>query len=47
MRINAPRTLHDEQTRGYFADEEKTEEAFRGLIKGEEDSGHVYLQVRP
>jgi hypothetical protein len=34
------------QTRGYFADEEKTAEAFKGLIKGEEDSGHVYLQVR-
>ncbi len=35
------------QTRGYFADEEKSKEAFCGLIKGEEDGGHVYLQVRP
>ena len=33
------------QTRGYFADEEKTAGAFKGLIKGEEDSGRVYLQV--
>ena len=33
------------KTRGYFADEVKTEEAFRGVIKGEENTGHVYLQT--
>ena len=33
------------KTRGYFDDDVKTQESFRGLIKGEEDSGHVYLQT--
>ena len=33
------------KTRGYFDDEEKTKAAFRGMIKGEEHLGHVYLQT--
>lgn len=33
------------KTKGYFDDDVKTQESFRGLIKGEEDSGHVYLQT--
>ena len=30
---------------GYFCDEAKTKAAFGGVIKGEEDSGHIYLQT--
>ena len=33
------------KTRGYFDDETKTAEAFRGLVKGEEEGGRVYLQT--
>ena len=29
----------------YFDDEEKTQAAFRGIIKGQENSGHIYLQT--